>query len=270
MTARLRGRPRRVFPLLYGWEPVTKALSLRGGSPDRFILEPVTGAAVEFDEGWVLFDTGFNPDTVRDPEKRIAHYSNIDPYYCYIACIPRGDPLVRQIEETGLKRADLAMVVISHLHCDHSGGLRLMVDGPPVVIQRAEHDFAMGEAGLEHAFFRTDYEIPGLQWNLVEGDTELAEGLRVLETSGHTPGGQSLAVQLARETIVLAGDCADLRENIEGCIPCGFTTHPDLEDAAEKAVQRMHELDQRDDTTVWPSHDPVYWDMLLNNTQSDV
>ena len=77
-------------------------------------------------------------------------------------------------------------------------------------------------------------------------------------------------MQLARENIVLAGDCADLRENIEGCIPCGFTTHPDLEDAAEKAVQRMHELDQRDDTTVWPSHDPVYWDMLLSNTQSEV
>jgi N-acyl homoserine lactone hydrolase len=258
----LRGKPRHIFPLVYGWEPVTEALSLRGGSPDKFILEPVTGAALAFDDGWVLFDTGFNPDTVRDPQKRVAHYGNLDPYYCYLACIPRGDPLMRQVEQTGLKWSDLAMVVISHLHCDHSGGLRHMVNGPPIIIQRAEHEFAMGEAGLEHAFFRTDYEIQGLSWRPVEGDKELADGLRVLDTAGHTPGSQSLHVDLPNQSIVLAGDCADLRRNIEESIPCGSTTHPNLERAAEGAIRLMHELDQQPGTTVWPSHDPTYWETL--------
>jgi N-acyl homoserine lactone hydrolase len=255
----LTGRPRRMFGLVYGWEPVTEALSLRGGSPDVFLLEPVTGAAVEFDQGWVLFDTGFNVDTIRDPVKRIAHYANLDPYYCYLGCIPRGDPLMRQVEAAGLKWPDLAMVVISHLHCDHSGGLPHLVDGPSIVLQKVEHAFAMGEAGLEHAFFRTDYELPGLRWHLVDGDTELADGLRVMATPGHTPGHMSLAVDLPKAgTVVLAGDCADLKRNIEEQIPCGSTTHPRLVVDAERSIARMHQL-HRDGIDVWPSHDPDFW-----------
>jgi metal-dependent hydrolase (beta-lactamase superfamily II) len=138
-----------LFGFRYGWEPVTEALSLRGGSPDRFIFEPVTGAAIAFDEGWVLFDTGFNPQTIRDPEKRVAHYANLEPWYCYLGCIPRGDPLMRQVEAARLDWSDLAFCVISHLHCDHSGGIPHLVDGPPVVLQSREHAFAIFRAEHE-------------------------------------------------------------------------------------------------------------------------
>ena len=42
----LKGRPRRLHPLRFGWEPIAESVSLRGGSPDRYLLEPVTGAVV--------------------------------------------------------------------------------------------------------------------------------------------------------------------------------------------------------------------------------
>jgi N-acyl homoserine lactone hydrolase len=256
---RLSGRPRAIHKLILGWEPVTEALSLKGGSPDRFLLEPVTGAAIEFDEGWVLYDTGFNPETVRDPVLRMAHYANLDPYYCYIACIPRGDPLAQQVAAAGLEWGKLAFGIISHLHCDHSGGLRLLADGPPVVIQEREYEFAMGEAGLEHAYFRSDYERPGLSWQKVDGDAELAPGVQALPTYGHTPGHMSLAVTLPSRTIVLAGDAADLQVNIEEIIPCGSTTHPELEADADRAIQLLHSLNGKPATEVWPSHDPGFW-----------
>jgi glyoxylase-like metal-dependent hydrolase (beta-lactamase superfamily II) len=256
---RLRGRPRRIHRFVYGWEPVTEALSLKGGSPDRFLLEPVTGVGIEFDQGWALFDTGFNPETVRDPEKRVAHYSGLDPYSCYLACLPRGDPLVDGVRAAGLAWGDLAFCVISHLHCDHSGGLRLLVDGPPVVIQARERAFAEDEAGLEHAYFRSDYELPGLAWWEVDGEVELAPGVRTVPTYGHTPGHTSLAVELGATTVVLAGDAADLRRNIEGPVPCGSTTHPELVEHAAASIALLHELDSRPDHEVWPSHDPGFW-----------
>lgn len=251
----LKGSPRRLYAFQYGWEPVPESVSLRGGSEDIYLFEPVTGAAVVYDEGWVLIDTGLNPEILRDPEQRAAHYR-----YAAVGCVPRGDPLLRQIEAAGLSLRDLALCAVSHLHCDHGGGLRHLIDGPPVVIQRSEHAFAMDEAGLEHAYFRSDYDRPGLKWRLIEGEVELAPGLRTLPTFGHTPGHQSFVVELpASGAIVLACDAADLRRNIEQVIPCGELTHPHLADAAARSIERLHWLDQQPRTEVWPGHDPDFW-----------
>ena len=98
------GPPRRLFALLLGWEPIPESVSLFGGRPDVFLLEPVTGAAVAYDDCWVLIDTGFNPQVVRDPELRAAHYT----YANYTAIVPPGDPLVDQVGAAGLRWEDLA------------------------------------------------------------------------------------------------------------------------------------------------------------------
>ena len=259
-VAALRGHPRRLHPLLYGYEPIAESLSVLGGDPARFLLEPVTGVAIEYDEGWVLLDSGFNVDIVRDPERRAAHYN----YECYAAVVPPGDPLVDQVRALGLSWSQLAFCAISHLHCDHSGGLRHLADGPPIVLQQRELDFARDEAGLEHAYFRTDYLAPGLTWHLIEGDVELAPGLRALDTAGHTPGHMSFAVDLpVTGTVVLAGDAADLHRNISEPVACGSTTHPELASAAHAAAQRLHDLDAQDGVQVWPSHDPDFWPSRL-------
>jgi N-acyl homoserine lactone hydrolase len=252
----LKGRPRRLHPLRFGWEPIPESISLRGGSPDQYLLEPVTGAAVVFDEGWVLVDTGFNIETIHDDAKRLAHY--VVP--CYAALVPRGDPLVDQVEGLGLSWDGLAACVVSHLHCDHSGGLRHLVDGPPIVIQGAELEFGMSEATLQDAYFRSDFDMPGLDWERVVGDEELGEGLRLLPTRGHTPGHTSVMVELSDSgTVVLACDAADLRANIDERIPPGTTTSPDLDDAAQSSIDQLHDLDVQEGTEVWPGHDPVFW-----------
>ncbi|HYY11964.1 MAG TPA: MBL fold metallo-hydrolase, partial [Kineosporiaceae bacterium] len=176
-----------LYPLVFGYEPIPEAVSVQGGDPARFLLEPVTGAAVAYDEGWVLLDSGFNVDTVRDPGERARHF-NFDSY---TAIVPPGDPLVDQVALAGLAWRDLAFCAVSHLHLDHTGGLRLLEDGPPVVLQRAEWEFGSGltfDEALEHAFFRDDYVREGLRVETVDGDTELAPGLRALDTRGHTPG----------------------------------------------------------------------------------
>ena len=252
-----RGAPQRLHVLRLGWEPIPESLSVKGGDPARFLLEPVTAGIVTYDDGaWVLLDSGFNVETVRDPGRRAAHYN----FECYAAIVPPGDPLVDQVAGLGLAWDRLAFGAVSHLHCDHSGGLRLLDDGPPAVLQRAEWEFGVDGAGLEHAYFRDDYLRPGLAVHLVEGDVELAPGLRAVATFGHTPGHMSFAVDLAETgTVVLACDAADLHRNITEPVPCGTTTHPDLEPAAAAAARRLHALDAEDGVQVWPGHDPVFW-----------
>ena len=43
-----------------------------------------------------------------------------------------------------------------------------------------------------------DFDHPALRYRLIEGDTELVPGLTLLETSGHTPGHQSVLVHLRK------------------------------------------------------------------------
>ena len=249
------GPPRALHVLRVGYEPIPEALSVLGGRPDRFLLEPVTVGVVEYDDGWFLLDSGFNVETVRDPVARAAHY-NTDSY---TAIVPPGDPLVDQVAGLGLAWDRLIGCAISHLHCDHSGGLRLLA-GAPAVLQRREWEFGVDGAGLEHAYFRDDYADRDLDLHLLDGDTELAPGLRGLDTSGHTPGHMSFAVDLPRSgTVVLACDAADLHRNITEPVACGTTTHPELEPEAAAAAARLHALDAEDGVTVVPGHDPVFW-----------
>lgn len=250
----LHGAPRRLHPMIVGWEPISESLSLLGGDPARFLLEPVTAAAVVYDDDtWVLLDSGFNIDVVRDRERRAEAFGHFDSY---TPVVPPGDPLVEAVAAGGLEWDRLAGVAISHVHFDHTGGLRLVGPHVPVLLQRAEWEFGTTLAGPGEAVLVEDYARPGLDVVLADGDTELAPGLWAIDTAGHTPGHQSFVVELPGSTVVLACDAADLRANITDQIPCGSTMRPQDAPLAVRAVERLHELDQRPGTQVWPGHDP--------------
>lgn len=251
----LRGAPR-LYCFTYGYEPIPESLSLLGGRQDVFMLEPVTGAAVAYDDGWVLLDTGFNTGIVRDPVKRAAHY-NFDSY---TAVVPPGEPLLDQVAAAGLDMSELAVCAVSHLHCDHAGGLRHLVGGPPVVLHSAELAFGLNGAEIADAYFREDYDIPGIAYHLIDGPVELAPGLSVLPTPGHTPGHLSFRIDLPETgSVVMACDSADLVRNVTGPVPCGTTTHTGLAAAAKASVEQLNLLHNQVGTQVWPGHDPEFW-----------
>lgn len=249
----LDGRPRRVEPLVVGFEVIAESISIAGGSGFRHLLEPVTAAAIVFDEGWVLVDGGFDPRRIRDRAVRMQSFD----YENYTAVVPPGDPLRDQIAQLGLAWGDLRGAVLTHAHFDHTGAARLLSADQPLVVQRHEWEHAMGVEDERAAFlFRADLDRPDLTVALVDGDTDMAPGLRVIDTSGHTPGHQSVVVELPTRTVVLAGDAADLRANIELGIPCGSTVGEGGPAAAAAAIARLQAMDADAHVEVWPGHDP--------------
>jgi glyoxylase-like metal-dependent hydrolase (beta-lactamase superfamily II) len=249
------GPPRRLEPLVVGFEVIAEAISVSGGSGFRHLLEPVTAAAVVFDEGWVLVDGGFDPRRVRDRALRSRSFD----YENYTAVVPAGDPLVDQIAELGLDWSHLAGAVLSHAHFDHTGAARLLSPAQPLIMQRAEWTHVTTVEDERAAFlFREDLERDGLTVVLLDGDTELARGLRVLDTAGHTPGHQSVVVELPGSTVVLAGDAAVLRVYVARGSGCGSTVGASGPAAAEAAIRRLQEMDAAPGVQVWPGHDPEW------------
>jgi N-acyl homoserine lactone hydrolase len=247
------GTPRRLVPMVVGFEVIREDVSVAGASAFRHVLEPVTAAAVVFDEGWVLLDGGFDPARVRDRERRRAAFD----YENYAPVVPAGDPLHDQVAAAGLDWNELAGAAISHAHFDHTGAVRMLRPEQPVLLQRREWEHVLAAPDPRGAFlFRDDLVRDDRSIVLLDGDTELAPGLRALDTSGHTPGHQSFAVDLPDRTVVLACDAADLRRNIDEVIPTGSTVGLDGDERALRAIRRLHDLDRSPGVQVWPGHDP--------------
>lgn len=248
----LSGAPRSLVPLVLGYEPIPESVSLRGGDPSRFLLEPVTAVAVVYDDGWVLVDGGFNLDGVRDPVRRAAHYD----YESYTAVVPPGDALAEGIAAAGLSWSALALAAISHVHLDHTGALRLVPGGTPVAMQRREWTWLTSGIGRGETVVPADILDADVTVLLVDDDTVLAPGLTALDTRGHTPGHQSFRIDLAGRSVILACDAADLQRNISECIPCGWTARPEDAALALSSVERLAGLAVQPGVEVWPGHDP--------------
>jgi glyoxylase-like metal-dependent hydrolase (beta-lactamase superfamily II) len=154
--------------------------------------EVVLGYLVPHPAGLLLLDTGIGEADSPSGAEVDAHYR------------PRRNPLPQALAAAGTSLDAIALVVNCHLHFDHCGG-NPMLAGRPVFAQRTELDLARAP----------DYTLPGLvdfdgvTYEELDGETEILPGVHVLPTPGHTAGHQSLAVECADGTVVLAGQAHD-------------------------------------------------------------
>jgi N-acyl homoserine lactone hydrolase len=117
-----------------------------------------------------------------------------------------GVPLEDSLQKVGVPASDISIVVMTHLHSDHCLNARKFPQAK-IVVQRRELDFALNP----HPLFAPNYKkewYEGLQFETVDGDTELLPGIEVLLTPGHTAGCQSVSVLTQRGRAVIAGFCA--------------------------------------------------------------
>ncbi len=106
------------------------------------------------------------------------------------------------LEEHDLSPADVKIVINSHLHFDHCGQNAVFKQAP-FYVQRSELDRAR-KSGESIGWF----DFAGARFELLDGDAEIAEGVRVVATPGHTIGHQSVVVDTADGGAVMIGDAA--------------------------------------------------------------
>ena len=125
-----------------------------------------------------------------------------------------GLAILPALRAAGFEPASVDLVVLTHLHFDHAGGL-LAADGKPafprarVVAQHAEWEVALGEnprlvASYDQPELRLVREIGAA--GRVSGPVEILPGVGVIPTGGHSRGHQAVVIRGRDETVAFFGD----------------------------------------------------------------
>lgn len=109
--------------------------------------------------------------------------------------------VIEQLDKLGVRPKDIDILICTHFDVDHVG----YHDAFPMakfIVQRQHYELARS-GHPRFAAARAHWDNPALHYHLIDGDTELLPGLTLLETSGHTPGHQSVLVRLPLTGLVL-------------------------------------------------------------------
>lgn len=109
--------------------------------------------------------------------------------------------VLEHLTDLGLRPEDIDLVVCTHFDVDHAGYHDAFPQAE-FIVQREHYELARS-GHPRFAGARAHWDHPSLRYRLIEGDTELLPGLTLIETSGHTPGHQSVLVRLPQTGPVL-------------------------------------------------------------------
>ena len=151
----------------------------------------------------VLIDTGCGS---KYSEKQIQIYG-----------IEHLTDLYTELDKIRVHPSDIDVVINTHLHFDHCGGNTRVEDGHPVpsfpnatyiVNAREYEDANSANERTKASYFQQNWaplEERG-QLELVSGDREIAAGVTVIHTPGHTQGHQSVRISSQGSTLFYFGD----------------------------------------------------------------
>lgn len=240
MIEALRGhKPVRLYVLDYGLFKVHADGRVIG----------ICGYLVRTDRGGnILVDTGF-PAKYADDVEAASREDRLYEFGEVLKLSPVNLP-AGQLALIGLTPTDIDVLVMTHTHIDHVGGLADF-PGAPLVIGKEER-------AMDRPLYWGDvkpYDWPDVETICIEGDADLCQGLRVLETPGHSPGHISLLLTLPETgPVLLTADAisrpAELEERFAGAWNEVLACH---------SGDRMMALARETGSMVIYGHCPVQW-----------
>lgn len=215
---------------------------------------PFPAFLIQHPAGDVLFDTGLGDAAYDNPGYFGADAAHREPSFS------PGQRVDRQLRRLGVPPEHLGLVILSHCHSDHVGGL-LHFPQAEVLVGPGELEWARQLPEGASRFVRWREQLaPAARFTwrtaTVPQHDVFGDGSVVaLHTPGHTPGHLSLLVRLPNRNIVLTGDATHFRDGFE-------MRSPDPHDwDGATALASLQRLDALADEGVelWIGHDPDDW-----------
>lgn len=135
------------------------------------------------------------------------------------------------LEKIGHHVDDIECVILTHLHPDHVA-LSSRFRNAKFFIQKKEYETGLNPHPSISWFYIREY-FDQLNKELLDGDVEIETGVSVMNTPGHSPGGQSVKVSTQIGNVIISGICG-ISENFhppestahgKGVIPPGLYTN---------------------------------------------
>ncbi|MGW8368538.1 MAG: N-acyl homoserine lactonase family protein [Gammaproteobacteria bacterium] len=132
-------------------------------------------------------------------------------------------PVAEGLSAIGIDAANVADVIVTHLHYDHCGNDELFASAR-YHLQDAEMEYATGRSmchhGVAHAFEADDVarmvkRVFAGRVEFHDGDDEIAPGVTVHHIGGHTKGLQAVRVMTASGPVVLTSDASHFYAHYE-------------------------------------------------------
>jgi glyoxylase-like metal-dependent hydrolase (beta-lactamase superfamily II) len=181
-----------IHPLVVGINETDQGIMTYQKGYGKRIWLPVYAFYVAGGDSHILVDTGMEefvvpPQAVEETGLQIMEFEDA-------------------LATVNLRPEDVDIVIQTHLHNDHCENTHKCVNAK-VYVQKAELEFFKNPHPIDHRYYSDLLDHCDVM--ALEGDVEIAAGIRVVLTPGHTPGGQSVAVRTASGTAVITGFCCN-------------------------------------------------------------
>jgi N-acyl homoserine lactone hydrolase len=250
----------KMYILPGGFLNVDRSIFLTAVDMGEKIKAPVYSVLLIHDDGPILVDTGLNPDGLIDPEHAWGPRAKlIQPE------LAKADDIRSRLKELNLNVSNIKMVLLTHLHWDHTGGLRFFTHCP-IVVQKVEYRFAFNPDSFVSSQYMQNHLPSSLHYRLLEGDQVIVPGISVVKTPGHTPGHQSIVVMLASgASYIFPGDTISLEENLTLKIPSSNNWNAQQ---SMESIYRLEHLSHLLGAEIIPSHDIARWGSLKKSPEA--
>jgi glyoxylase-like metal-dependent hydrolase (beta-lactamase superfamily II) len=169
--------------------------------PGGIFRNPYCPVAVKSGGKTIVIDTGHGSGAIAQTNGEAGHHR-------------------ANLAAAGIDAGAVDIVLISHFHGDHIGGLK-NPDGTPafpkaeIMVPATEHAFFTNEANMEKAsptnkgnFANVKKVFDGLKVTQFEAGKEVVPGITAIASPGHTPGHTSFVVASGNKRILIQGDIA--------------------------------------------------------------
>ncbi len=242
--------------------------ALLSGKPENVV--PVPAFLVRHPSaGAILVDTGLHPSVATDGRQNFGGLANRFGR----PTLKAGEDAPAQLRERGISPGELPLVVMTHMHLDHTSAISEFPQST-FVVSEAEWKAAV-RGGLGDGYRRAHYDY-AFDYRTVDFEREaigsygsfartfdlFGDGsVRLASTPGHSAGHMSVVCRLAARDFVIGGDAMYVAAQLDG----GAAPPPRPKDAHQlrRSLQELRLFhSQFPDAIITPGHDPEFYPRL--------